>query len=91
MPVSGLVITLSDEINARRHALAAIESDERLTVGERQKNCLPVVADTESIQEGSRLVRQELMDLDGVEFVDVVSVNFEDEVLDDADADSDRS
>ncbi len=82
MPVSGLVITLSDDVSARRRVMEAIAEDERITPGECQKNRLPVVLETKTANEGSRLVRQTLMDMEGVEFVDVVTVNFEDEVLD---------
>lgn len=80
MPVSGLVVTLSDEQSARQNALETIEADERLEIGDRQKNRLPVVADTESIDGGTELVRDELLDIEGVVFVDLITVNFEDEV-----------
>lgn len=82
MAISGLVITLTDDPKVRAHAIASIEEHDRITVGDRQKNRLPVVLETESSREGSRLVRETLMDLEGVEFVDVVTVNFEDEVGD---------
>lgn len=78
MPVSGLVVTLSDDEKKSAQATLALKGDSRLTIGERQKNRLPVVAETETIGEGSRLVRQELLEVDGVIFVDVVTVNFED-------------
>ena len=78
MPVSGLVVTLSDDEKKSAQATLALKVDSRLTIGERQKNRLPVVAETETIGEGSRLVRQELLEVDGVIFVDVVTVNFED-------------
>lgn len=80
MPVSGLVVTLSDDEPEQQRALEAIEADERLTIGDRQKNRLPIVAETPSIDEGTELVREELLDIEGVVFVDLITVNFEDEV-----------
>ena len=80
MPVSGLVVTLSDDEEERAGAVDTIAADERLTIGEAQKNRLPVVAETETIGEGSELMRDELLDIDGVVFVDLVTVNFEDDV-----------
>jgi hypothetical protein len=78
MPISGLVVTLSDDKNEQARAIEVLSADTRLTIGERQKNRLPVVAETKGVKEGSRLVRQELLDIEGVRFVDVVTVNFED-------------
>ena len=81
MPISGLVITLSEDDDEQAEALQVLGADKRITVGERQRNRLPVVVETKSTGEGSRLVRRELLDIDGVVFVDVVSVNFEDTTL----------
>ena len=81
MAISGLVITLTDDPTLRARAMTAIEGEDRITVGERKKNRLPVVLETKSSQQGSHLVREKLMDLEGVEFVDVVTVDFRDEVL----------
>ncbi len=78
MPISGLVVTLSDDEDKSARVVATLEADARILVGERQKNRLPVVAETDTIGEGSQLVRQDLLEIDGVVFVDVVSVNFED-------------
>ncbi len=77
MPISGLVVTLSDDEQQSTEAMAALEADDRITVGDRQKNRLPIVAETGSIDEGHRLVRDELPDIEGVVFVDVVTVKFE--------------
>ncbi len=78
MPISGLVVTLSNDGGEQARALKVLDDDRRLTLGELQKNRLPLVAETETIGEGSRLLREELKAVDGVVFVDVVSVNFED-------------
>ena len=78
MPISGLVVTLSDDESQRDNAIATLEADERFTVGDRQDNHLPVVADTDTIDEGKQLLRDELMDVHGVIFVNVITVNFED-------------
>lgn len=79
MPISGLVVTLSDDKQQRHRAIATIDADDRLTIGERQKNRLPVVAETGTIGEGRQLMREELLEIDGVMFVDLVTVNFEDQ------------
>ena len=80
MPVSGLVLTLNDDPTLRSDAIAAIEADERLTIGDAQGLHLPVVAETDTIGEGKQLLREELMDIDGVVFVKLITVNFEDQV-----------
>lgn len=78
MPISGLVLTLSDHPTQRQSALDQLALDPRLTLGEIQRNRLPVVADTETVRQGTNLVREELLDIPGVIFVDVVSVDFSD-------------
>lgn len=78
MPISGLVVTLGDTAQIRGSAVEALRSDPRLTLGELKENRLPVVAETETIEEGRRMVREEIPAVAGVVFVDVVSVNFED-------------
>ena len=78
MPISGLVVTLSDDEEEQKKALATLEADDRITLGELQENRQPLVLETEGIKEGSKMVRADLLDIDGVVFVDVVTVNFED-------------
>jgi hypothetical protein len=78
MPVSGVVITLVDDEEARRQALATLSGDPRLTLGEAMGTRLPAVIETETIGEGVRMVRDELPGVEGIAFVDVVSVDFSD-------------
>lgn len=78
MPISSIVITLSPDALSRRSAIDALSAHPRLTVGERKKRQLPVVVDTETLSEGISLVRDELPEMEGVEFVHVISVDFSD-------------
>lgn len=78
MPVSALVVTLSRDEQRRAHALDKLNEDARLTLGELEDVQLPVVTETQTVGEGIELVRDSLPDIDGVEFVHVVSVDFSD-------------
>jgi hypothetical protein len=78
MTISALVITLDDDEGARTMALAHLEGDARITVGEMYGVRLPVVLETESLLEGEALATA-LMDTPGIAFVDVVSVDFSSE------------
>lgn len=78
MPISGLVLTLSDEPSLQQTALSELALDSRLSLGELQVNRLPVVAETDTIRQSTRLVREELLTIPGVIFVDVVMVDFSD-------------
>ena len=78
MPVSSLVVTMSDDPSARRALRRRLADDPRIQVGDPQRNQLPVVLETETIAEGVSMTRDELYALDGVEFVHVVRVDFED-------------
>lgn len=78
MPISGLVLTLSDEPSLQQAALSQLALDSRLSLGELQVNRLPVVAETDTIRQSTRLVREELLTIPGVIFVDVVMVDFSD-------------
>ncbi len=78
MPISGLVVTLSDVPSLQKSALDQLASDPRLTLGELHGIRLPVVAETQTVRQGTDLVREELLDIPGVVFVDVVSVDFSD-------------
>ncbi len=79
MIVSALVVTLTEEDDARTRALFALDADPRVTCGEPQGLRLPVVTETGSLMEAKELV-EALAGIPGVDFVDVVSVEFEDEV-----------
>lgn len=78
MPVSALVITLSSEHHARQGALSWLAEDERFLVGERQNDQLPVVLQTDGLREGAHLIRKELPEVEGIDFVHVISVDFSD-------------
>lgn len=79
MPISGLVITLDAETCKRLQALERLASDPRLTLGTPVGSCLPVVAETRTLAEGEALV-EDLGRREDIVFVDVVSVDFTDEV-----------
>ena len=81
MAISGLVITLDDDPERRRAALAALRADERLTLGEPTGNHLPLIAETRRAREGVELI-EDLFTQPGVRFVDVVSVDMSDELED---------
>jgi hypothetical protein len=74
MSISGVVITLSENADARANALAVLATDARLQIGEPVGTRLPVVIETGDATEAEDLVR-DLFDLAGVSFVDVVSVD----------------
>lgn len=77
MPISALVITLSDTESLRSAAVCALKDDPMLEVGAACGNRLPVVAETPTLSE-SRQLFDRLQLTRGIQFVDVVSVNFED-------------
>ena len=76
MPVSGLVVSLSDEPQSRAEALAVIGREARITVGVLEANRLAIVLDTPSSEEDRRLWEW-LGSLPGVSFVEVAFVGFE--------------
>lgn len=78
MPVSALVITLSREPKARQAALDWLSADARITLGEPQRDQLPVVLETATLRGGVDAVRRELPAVTGVAFVHVISVDFSD-------------
>jgi len=78
MTISSLVITLVDNTLLRSQVLRSLARDARLSLGEPVGAKVPVVAETMSLEAGRRLF-QDLRDEAGVEYVDVVSIHFEDE------------
>lgn len=76
MPVSGLVVSLSDEPQTRADALAVIGQEARIAMGVLEVNRLAIVLDTASTEEDCRLWDW-LNSLAGVSFVDVVFVGIE--------------
>jgi hypothetical protein len=78
VPVSGLVITLSEKDEERRAALSALQNESQIEVGEGAGRRLPIVVDTPSSIEDRR-IWEWLHSLPGVRFVDVACVHFDDE------------
>jgi nitrate reductase NapAB chaperone NapD len=76
MPISALVIQLETQ-----RALSSVESrladDGRITLGQPQGTCLPLVTETQTLRE-SRDLAEDLERLPGVLRVDLVFANFED-------------
>ena len=76
MPVSGLVVSLSDEPQPRAEALDVIGREPRITVGVLEANRLAIVLDTASSEEDRQLWTW-LGSLPGVSFVEVAFVGFD--------------
>ena len=76
MPVSGLVVSLSDGPQPRAEALSAIRREARITMGVFEANRLAIVLDTASSEE-DRQLWDWLGSLSGVSFVEVAFVGFE--------------
>ena len=77
MPVSGLVLTLDPGERSRRGVLYVLSHDPRISVGELVEDRLPIVTETFSLEEGEDVAEQ-LLQVPGIRFVDVVSVDFSD-------------
>ncbi|WP_433926206.1 hypothetical protein AB3662_25095 [Sorangium cellulosum] len=77
MPISALVITLADEPSARERACRSLAGEAALSLGPRSGSRLAAVAETESLLAGAELLERVLL-IDGVDFVDLVSVDFSD-------------
>lgn len=75
MITSGLVITLSADAALAMQAVAAVGTRPEFTRGERNDRWLPVAMEAQDDAE-SRNLHDWLHALPGVEYVDVVSVNF---------------
>ena len=76
MITSGLVLTLSSDATLAAQAVARLTARPELTPGERNDRWVPVAMEARD-DEASRDLHDWLHALPGVEFVDVVSVNFE--------------
>ncbi|WP_442510957.1 hypothetical protein SH528x_002608 [Novipirellula sp. SH528] len=88
MPISGLVVTLSDSDTERADAIDAMRREPRIELGiseleQTVASRIPIVVDTQS-NEDDKQVWQWLNDLPGVVFVDVALVGFEDNSNDDS-------
>ncbi|HRP62272.1 MAG TPA: hypothetical protein PK400_03160 [Phycisphaerales bacterium] len=78
MPVSGLVITLSESPEDRASALVSLGESPCIEVGEVNGSRLPIVVDTPTFED-DRHVWDWLHNLRGVLFVDVACIHFDDE------------
>ena len=73
--VSGLVVTLHDDPVARADAMARIAAHPAISVATPKDRWLPIAVDARDQRE-SRDIHDWLLALEGVAFVDVVSVSF---------------
>jgi len=78
MPISSLAITLSRDSALAEAARRALDTEACIEIGDRVGHRLPVVVDTVDRNEDRR-VWEWLNGLDGVEFVDVVFIHFDDD------------
>ena len=78
MITSGLVITLLADATLAAQATAKLSARSEFTPGERQDRWLPVAMEAGD-EAGSRDLHDWLHALPGVEYVDVVYVNFEED------------
>jgi len=78
MPVSGMVLVLSDEPAVRDSALEALEREPGLTLGQRVGDRLPLVAETSSTPTCMALLER-LATIEGVRAVLPVFHDFSDE------------
>ncbi len=76
MPVSGLVLILSEDESTHAATLQAIGDDPRVEVGPRQGRRVAVVVDTDSSDE-DKVVWHRLQSLAGVDLVELTFVGFE--------------
>lgn len=72
--VSGLVVTLSNDTHARDHAIARISAHPAINVAPMKECWLPIAVEARDRNE-SRDIHHWLMTLDGVDRVDVISIN----------------
>ena len=78
MPISGLVITLSPVAELAAQAIATLGARPEFTPAERNDRWLPVAMEARD-DAASRDLHDWLCTLPGVEFVDVVYVNFDED------------
>lgn len=76
MPVSGLVVSLTDDPQLREDAISSIREESRIEVGVIESGRMAIVLDTASSDEDKQLWHW-LSSLPGVVFVDVAMVGFE--------------
>jgi hypothetical protein len=77
MPISSVVVTLSQDGVVAEAALSILSADPRWTLGAPNGRHVPAVLDTTSLEDAVSLTEDALR-IDGVQFVDVVGVDFSD-------------
>jgi hypothetical protein len=80
MIISGLLLTLSEDAGLAAIALATLRARPEVMLAECAQRWLPVVVEVPDVA-ASRDLHDWLNALPGVDFVDVVQVNFEEEAL----------
>jgi hypothetical protein len=78
MPVSSLVVTLDSDPELIRRALDTLSRLPGVTLGSLFETRLPLVLETSHLTEGYEFVEGVLRGIDGVQFVDVVRIDFDD-------------
>lgn len=78
MPISGLLLTLNDNPTAKSETLLALQSHPGIETGQCVERWLPISVEAENDEE-SRQLHDWISALPAVEFVDVVSVHFDEE------------
>ncbi|QIF04390.1 hypothetical protein [Roseimicrobium sp. ORNL1] len=76
MPISGLLITLTEDHSLAEEAVAALASRPEIMVGPRRQQWLPVAVDGRDYAH-SREMHEWIGSQPGVAFVDITSINFE--------------
>jgi hypothetical protein len=76
MPISGLLITLTEDTRLAEEAVAALAARPEIMVGTRQQQWLPVAVDGRDYNH-SREIHEWIGSQPGVAFVDITSINFE--------------
>jgi hypothetical protein len=78
MPISGLILTLNADAELAAQAVATVSTRPEFTPGERKARWLPVAMEARD-DAASRDLHDWLNALPGVDFVDVVYVNFDED------------
>ena len=76
MPISGLVITLSEQADLARSAVQQIRGNAQVRLGDREGRRIPLVLDTPDPSTDKRTWNW-LNELPGVTWVDVVFIHFD--------------
>jgi hypothetical protein len=78
MPISGLLLTLNENPYTRTETILALRSRSEIETGQCVERWLPIATDAADDEE-SRQLHDWILALPAVEFVDVVSVHFDEE------------